>query len=68
MGVFFNAFNAAFVMMAATAAALVAFPIVYWIQDRRRRGLPTSATGVAGVAILGLLTVGMIVLFMWWRP
>ena len=35
---------AAVALLASTA--LVAFPIIYWVQDRRRRGLPLSVAGV----------------------
>ena len=50
------------------STALVAFPIIYWVQDRRRRGLPLSVAGIAGAAIVGLLAVVMILLFMWLKP
>ena len=47
----------------AAGAALFAFPIYYWIQDRRRRGEPVTTVGLLGVAILEVLTLAAMWLF-----
>ena len=52
----------------AAGAALLGFPIYYWVQDRRRRGMPVAASGLLGAAIIGLLGVVAIWVFLTARP
>jgi hypothetical protein len=59
---------AVFLAVLVAAAALIGFPIYYWIQDRRRRGQPLAISGIAGALLLGLLGVVAVWLFILARP